>query len=158
MHAPFLEVVAGGLVDAGWTVLRFNTRGTGASGGRFGGGAEELADLDAAWRYLGDAARALAGWSFGARLCMAHAATTAAPCVLFAPPLREAPGMPPLAKPAGPTLAVIGDRDSFVDAVAVEDFLGAAPVIFRGCDHFFIGRFAERAAEEAVAFFDRPGP
>src|SRR5687767_277405 len=52
MQAPFLDTVAGLLAATGFRVLRFNTRGTGASGGSFGGGVDEAKDLAAAWDAL----------------------------------------------------------------------------------------------------------
>lgn len=155
MHAPFLDVVAHVLAGRSFRVLRFNTRGTGGSEGSFGGGTAEARDLAAAWAALDHGPRALAGWSFGARLVMAHAAESRAPVALFAPPLRDDGSMPPLSRPAGPALAVVGSRDQFVDAQAVERFLGSPPVVLAGCDHFFIGGFAEKAALAAADFFDR---
>ena len=152
MRAPLLEVVADALCRGGFTVLRFNTRGTGGSEGTFGEGVAEAADLDAAVAALPAEPKALAGWSFGARLVMAHAAPEPLPAVLFAPVLREGSGMPPLVKPAGPVRVIVGDRDRFVEVAAVEAFFGGAPVVLHGCDHFFIGRFAEQAAEAATEF------
>jgi len=155
MHAPFLEVVAGALCRSGLRVLRFNTRGTGGSEGAFGGGTEETKDLEAAWNVFEGTPKALAGWSFGARLVMAHAAQSSAPAVLFAPVLREGSGMTPLARPRGPVLPVVGARDQFVSPAAVEEFFGVAPVVLPGCDHFFIGRFGEQAAEAAAGFLTK---
>jgi alpha/beta superfamily hydrolase len=186
MRAPFLDVVASTLAGRGYRVLRFNTRGTDLSEGEFGGGEAEALDLAAAWEAIGTPQRGLAGWSFGARLAMAHAATSAAPAALFAPPVgggsggrsrpaaptatndhTDAPpdrggppgqtgsgnGLPDLAKPLGPCVVVVGDRDQFVPAAEVEAFFGEAPIVLKGCDHFFIGRFAEQAAEAAADFF-----
>ena len=156
MRAPLLEGVASKLADAGFRVLRFNTRGTGMSEGEFGGGGPEVGDLEAAWAALdSDAPRGLAGWSFGARLSMVQAAATGAPLVAFAPVTGASGGFPPLARPRGPVLAVVGDRDQYVQPAGIEEVLGVAPLVLPGCDHFFIGRFAEQAADAATDFFLR---
>jgi alpha/beta superfamily hydrolase len=154
MRAPFLDEVARVLSSAGLRVLRFNTRGTGASEGSYAGGLDEAKDLAAAWDAVAAEPRGLAGWSFGARLVMVHAGDSAAPAALFAPVLRSESGIrAPLVKPAGPTLVVVGDRDRFVAAEELETYFGSPPLVLEGCDHFFIGRFATKAATAASDFF-----
>ena len=158
MNAPFLDVMADRLASSGLIVLRFNTRGTGTSDGAFSQGVGEVNDLDAAWadllERLAGRPAGLVGWSFGARLAMVHAQESAVPTALFAPPVSAPPGwLPVLSWPSGPYIVVMGDRDRLIEIEAVEGHFGQAPIVLTGCDHFFIGRFGEIAADLAVEFF-----
>jgi hypothetical protein len=63
-----------GFFQAGFSTLKFNFRGVGASSGRHDGGAGEMRDVDAAVSFLmeqtgGDGRLVLAGYSFGAWVC-----------------------------------------------------------------------------------------
>ncbi len=79
-------------------VLRFNTRGTrserGASGGQFGGGETERADVAAAITYCTAAGLPrlwLLGWSFGADLALRFGnAPAVEAAILLSPPLHQA--------------------------------------------------------------------
>lgn len=78
-------------------VVRFNTRGTsspsGASGGEFGGGIAEAADIDAIMRVVEDRGLPrtwLFGWSYGTDLVLKHGLTHRIEgALLLAPPLRR---------------------------------------------------------------------
>ncbi|MGH2687217.1 MAG: alpha/beta hydrolase, partial [Actinomycetota bacterium] len=81
MRTPLVVRLALGLVASGRAVLRFNFRGVGRSQGATTGGELEPLDVAAAVGYardrLGVPRPALAGWSFGALMAMAHAGTDA---------------------------------------------------------------------------------
>ncbi len=69
MNNPVVEAVAKAYGQKGWSTLRFNFRGTGASDGRYDNGTGERSDIDAAIAYLqtkGFQQIDLAGYSFGA--------------------------------------------------------------------------------------------
>ena len=79
---------------AGVAVLRFDTRGTGASTGTFDGGNAERFDVAAALEFVefGDLpAPWLVGWSFGTELALRHGCDpSVVGAVLISPPLRRA--------------------------------------------------------------------
>lgn len=95
MDVTLLEVIERRATRVGFTVLRFNFGGVGESGGAFSDGLEEPCDVDAACEYLRsreevDAAKvSLAGWSFGAWMCLLALARglEVQGCAAIAPPL-----------------------------------------------------------------------
>ncbi len=137
------------LGDRGWSTLRFNFRGVGASTGRYGEGVAEVEDVAAALAFLKTRVAGpcyLVGYSFGAAV-VARAlrrGLEAAGAVLIAPPiafmdlsfLPETPGL---------RLIVAGDRDELCPLPDLERLLRTCrpPVEVRtaaGADHFFGGR------------------
>ena len=67
MDNKVVQTLARAFVQAGWTALRFNFRGVGASEGSYDEGRGEALDLQAVVRQLApEGALALAGFSFGA--------------------------------------------------------------------------------------------
>lgn len=78
MGSWMIPVLQRALVDDGWLALAFNFRGVGGSGGSFGGGADELADVAGAVDRVreeseDDAPVLVVGWSFGAHVSLRHA-------------------------------------------------------------------------------------
>jgi alpha/beta superfamily hydrolase len=160
MHAPLMHRVALGLVNAGFSVLRFNFRGVGASTGTWGGGTDEIGDVDAAVtaarRTHPDLALSLAGWSFGALTSLRWQARTgnasgyagiALPLDMYSPPRALAPGHRTL---------IIGDRDQFATVSATRAYgaqIGATVEVLAGSDHFFVFRH-DRVTELLVQAFD----
>jgi alpha/beta superfamily hydrolase len=74
MHNNVVCAIEEGFADKGFTTLRFNFRGVGASEGSYGEGQGEVEDLVGAVEFLKrqidkDAAIMLAGYSFGAWIC-----------------------------------------------------------------------------------------
>jgi uncharacterized protein len=74
MHNNVVSAIEEGFADKGFTTLRFNFRGVGASEGSYGEGQGEVEDLVGAVEFLKrqmdkDAAIMLAGYSFGAWIC-----------------------------------------------------------------------------------------
>jgi len=151
MDNPIVVAIEQELVNSGWCVLKFNFRGTGRSGGEYGGGAEEIADVLAAVDYLhgqeGDKANPLyvVGYSFGAAVglqaCLrsseiAGFAGVALPPTMF--PLEDVENY------TGSFFAIVGNRDSFVPLARVQEAYQLAPgpkdmVVLPDCDHFFFG-------------------
>lgn len=162
MSAPLIKSLAGNLSDAGLAVLRFNFRGVGHSEGQPGDGTDEVADVDAAARFAGEAHPdrpvGIAGWSFGAAVALRWQAETAStiPYAGIAPPVwfpddRGKVLPDPESLVAADRLFVIGDRDQFTavdDLRAYTAAIGARLEVLEGSDHFFF--FREDAVGRAL--------
>jgi uncharacterized protein len=160
MRAPILVSIAQHAVAAGYDVLRFNFRGIGGSTGSFGGGIDEVTDVDAAVRWM-DGRRVpvmgIAGWSFGAATALSWQAATGSHLtyVGIAPPVSGSltPDLPDPAElqPARRTF-IVGDRDQFVDADELAGYaasIGASIIRYATADHFFVFRH-DRLADDVV--------
>ncbi len=135
-----------GCVEAGWSALRFNFGGVGASGGGYTGGVEEVRDARAAAAALrdalpADAPLAILGYSFGA--WVGAQAAMALPgvrrVIAIAPPLRVFPWTF-AADMGAPLTVVVGERDTFCPRDRLDALLaatGADLVLVDGADHFF---------------------
>lgn len=123
-------------------MLRFNFRGTGASGGSHGDGKPELADVTAAVEHARtmDLPVGLAGWSFGAGVALNWLAETGEeiPYCGIAPP----PDRLPDSLPEGPKRIVVGSREQVIDSAALVEYAKAKgiDVVITPGDHFFHGR------------------
>jgi alpha/beta superfamily hydrolase len=164
MRHPLLHKITKKLVADGFSVLRFNFRGVGNSGGEWGGGDAELHDVTTAM----EAARTeggpagLGGWSFGAATSLRWLASngTAMPWVGIAPPVSgqltlPLPGPGDLA-PA-PRLFILGDRDQFVTVEELRRYaasVGGEVECLPASDHFFYLR-EETVAKLVSAFLGR---
>jgi alpha/beta superfamily hydrolase len=152
--------------ERGWSTLRFNFRGVGASTGSYGGGLEEVEDVVAATDYLKSRVTGpclLVGYSFGAAVAARALlqGLDAAGAVLISPPiafmeldyLSEAPGL---------RLIVAGDRDDLCPLADLENLLRhrQPPVdlkVISGADHFYGGREKE-LFRILVDYPFQPGP
>lgn len=153
MHAPLMYRITRSLVERGLSVLRFNFRGVGGSGGTWGGGTSEIRDVGAA---IADARTSrpdlplgIAGWSFGAFTSLRWQAEhkDRSPYVGIALPVGMFP-LPDRLASARRTL-VIGDRDQFAtvdDTRRYANTIGASVEVLPGSDHFFTFRH-ERLAD-----------
>lgn len=155
MDNPVVMAAVGGCVESGWAALRFNFGGVGRSGGRYGGGPDEVRDVAAAVAALRAVAPGvplgIAGYSFGAWVG-ARAACDLVDVrlvIAIAPPMRIfdwgfASGL------AAPLSVIVGDRDGFCPG----DRLAALPCAsisrLAGADHFLAGRDAEIASAVAA--------
>jgi alpha/beta superfamily hydrolase len=138
--------------DRGWSTLRFNFRGVGASTGSYGGGLAEIEDVAAAVTFLKSRVPGpcfLVGYSFGASVA-ARALVEgldATGAVFISPPiafmdlafLPETPGL---------SLIVAGDRDDLCPLTDLKNlFRNRQPTVdlrvVSGTDHFFGGREEE---------------
>lgn len=153
MFAPLMNAVTDGLTAAGLSVLRFDFRGVGESGGVHGGGISEMDDVAAAVDAAGEYASELilAGWSFGADTALRYLARehSALPFLGVAPPLIDPPA--PAALSDAHVTLLVGSRDQVVKTEAVEAYgnaIGARIVVVDGADHFFTLR--HRPIVEAI--------
>lgn len=149
MDNKVVQTLARALVQCGWTVVRFNFRGVGASAGTHDAGRGELDDLLAVVRQVApEGPLALAGFSFGAFVA-SHALATLwhegrvekAVLVGTAASRFEVAPVPPEAHNI--TLVVHGEQDDTVPLSAVMDW--ARPQILPvtvvpGGGHFFHGQ------------------
>lgn len=138
--------------ERGWSTLRFNFRGVGASSGSHGGGVAEVEDVVAAADFLKSRVSGpcfLVGYSFGAAVAARALlqGLDAAGGVLISPPiafmdldfLMDTPRL---------CLVVAGDRDDLCPLADVKNFCRRhqPPVDLRvvsGADHFYGGREKE---------------
>jgi alpha/beta superfamily hydrolase len=151
MDNPVVERIVEVCAARGLATLRFNFRGVGASSGRHEGGRGEQEDIRASLglleETLGRGPRlALAGYSFGAAVAAAVAATVpVAGLALVAPPLRIADMQLPTGV-AGPVLVVVGAEDQYCPPAALEAMHAQLPsatvIVVEGADHFFFGSLA----------------
>ena len=151
MHNKVAHTLARAALDLGYTAVRFNFRGVGASEGQYDDGRGERDDARAviAWsrkQFAGD--WLLAGFSFGAAVAI-EVARDLVPerLVTVAPPVRLM--LDPNAKaPECPWLIVTGDADELVDVdevIAWVDRLPPGPelIVLPGVEHFFHGHLVE---------------
>ena len=142
--------VARAFVQLGWSVVRFNYRGVGASAGAWDEGRGEvddaLAAIDHARKLHPGLPLALGGFSFGGFVAAAAAArlpaAVAARRLVLVAPSTEKQEVPPV--PAD-TLVVHGDADELVPLAATLAWARPAtlPVlVLPGVGHFFHGQIA----------------
>jgi len=140
--APLMIAVTTRLVERGFSVLRFNFRGTGNSSGTHGQGVGERLDLDAAIAEAEgtELELCLSGWSFGAGVALNWLGERdrSLPFSGIAPSARSLPD----SLPPGPKRIVIGTRDQVVDVDLVREYAEANQIdlVLTPGDHFFHGR------------------
>jgi uncharacterized protein len=152
-------------------VLSFNFRGVMGSGGTFGGGRDEVADVQAALARVGDEApdrpTVLCGWSFGANVALREAVDDDGPAalVLYGIPLRPndltLPALPAQAQLRTfrrPVLVITGDADVYCPPEDARAFTAAFPdaslALLEGTDHY-LWRHEREAAAFAGSFVER---
>ncbi len=152
------------------TVLGFNFRGVMGSGGRYGGGREEVRDAHAAITRVREEAPDLptvvCGWSFGANVALREALgdRRVTALVLVGMPLQpsdlDLPAVPDTAELEAfgrPVLVLTGDHDAYcpvTDALAFAASLPRARLhVVEGTDHY-LGRREREAAGVVGAFVD----
>ena len=144
MESKIVTTLAKTFAELGFTALRFNFRGVGASNGEFDNGNGEVDDALTVTRYAlskyGDLPLILSGFSFGGYV-QARAAQQLPPrqLVLIAPAVMRY-AMPPVPHN---TLVVHGELDEVVSLTDVMQW--ARPqllpiVVLPGAVHFFHGR------------------
>jgi len=159
MSNPVVTTLAEVYQRQGYSTLRFNFRGVGASGGDYDDGAGERDDVRAAAAYLGELGKTvtdLAGYSFGAwiNLGLNPPLTTVRRQVLVAPPVAFLDFTPVAAPPAELTV-LVGDHDRMAPLAALRALLphwhpAARLDIVPGADHFF-GTALDRLAAQVEA-------
>ena len=135
------------LPGAGYTCLRFNFRGVGASEGVHDGGANERSDVRAALQALGVGHHApcfLVGWSFGADIALSVHDSAVSGWIGIAPPLRFSRDLDVLADDSRPKLLLLAEHDEVRDATGVAaetaSWRNTRHEIIPGASHFFVGR------------------
>ena len=156
MDNKVVQTLARAFVQCGWTAVRFNFRGVGASVGTHDDGRGELDDFLSVVAHAGllqkdgsaGPALALAGFSFGAYVtthafARLHAARSIDKLVLVGTSVSRAPAAPIDAVAHLQTLVIHGEQD---DTVLLKDVLDwarpqALPVtVVPGGAHFFHGQ------------------
>jgi uncharacterized protein len=162
MNAPLLLALRDAFARRGWAVLRFNFRGIGTSEGESSIGLDEVDDATGAVavareRWAGVPV-VVAGWSFGAAVCvrLAERDDSLAACVAIAPAVlpREdvTAGLPSAGKAEidVPLLLVCAANDEVASGSDCEAWAEEAHADHRtisGANHFFWGKYERLAAE-----------
>ncbi len=160
MRNPVMDSLQRSYREQGWATLRFNFRGVGDSGGRYGEGIGEVEDVAAVVSHLAGLGRDrfhCAGYSFGAWVLMRTLQTGLIPAslALVSPPL-DFLDFSGLALPSRPCLITLGDRDSYCSVLSLRHWLSASAAaappepevaILRGCNHFYGGYEDELSAQ-----------
>ena len=142
MMAPLMVAVTTRLVERGFSVLRFNFRGIGASTGKHDHGEAEVLDVASAVRAANETGLAihLSGWSFGAGTALRWLGgqQDSVPYSGIAPSPENLPDD----LPAGPKRIVVGTRDQVVDVERIRAYaeLLTIDLVLTPGDHFFHGR------------------
>ncbi|MBN1880926.1 MAG: alpha/beta fold hydrolase [Deltaproteobacteria bacterium] len=166
MYNNVVEALRDELSSRGFSVLRFNFRGIGKSGGASIGGLDDYRDVSAAARFLkhheSTKGRPLlmAGYSYGAWVGIRHAlddrdilawAAVSPPVSMFDFSYLTDPGVP--------VCFVSGDRDDFCDLESLrnmfEELLGQKRLeVVPGADHFYMGYEGQMARLVGQFFSD----
>lgn len=154
---PVVATLTVAYQQQGYSTLRFNFRGVGASGGHYAEGQGEQEDVRAAAAYLaglGKTVTDLAGYSFGAwvNLHLEPPLATVRRQLVVSPPVALLPFTP--VTPLPTLLAIVGDRDEFAPIALLQEELSKWQVntpltILPGVDHFYWNGLTPLA--EAVA-------
>ncbi|RYF76379.1 MAG: alpha/beta hydrolase [Comamonadaceae bacterium] len=149
MDNKVVQTLARAFVASGWTAIRFNFRGVGASGGVHDEGRGEAADMRAVVDQIApEGPLAIAGFSFGAFVAIElladlHAMRMPEAVALVGPSVER---VAPRALPAelhASTLIVHGEQDDTVSLAGVLDWARpqSLPVtVVPGGGHFFHGQ------------------
>jgi alpha/beta superfamily hydrolase len=149
MDNKVVQTLARAFVQSGWTALRFNFRGVGASQGTYDEGRGESADLQFVIRELApEGPLALAGFSFGAyvtaQALQALWGTRELRSVVLVGTAASRFAVPALpAESHERTLVIHGETDDTVPLAAVLDWARpqSLPVtVVPGVEHFFHGQ------------------
>jgi hypothetical protein len=155
MGNPVVMALRRAFRGKGFSTLRFNFRGVGASDGSHGQGIEERHDVQAAiahLRALGVTEVDLAGYSFGTWV-NARVAASYRRVVMVSPPVAFMPFDADLRLP-GLSLVIAGDRDDFAPIATLRASTRqwnphAALALIPGADHFYSGFLG--TLEETIA-------
>jgi len=146
MDNPVVTTLAEVYQRLGYSTLRFNFRGVGASGGDYGDGVGEQDDVRAAAAHLsrlGQTVTDLAGYSFGAwiNLHLSPPLATVRRQVVVAPPVSFM-DFDPVAAPPAELIVIVGDHDRMAPLVTLRALLphwhpATRLRVVTGADHFF---------------------
>ena len=147
MHNPVVAAIAEAYQNQGWSTLRFNFRGVGASGGRFDDGQGEQEDLQGVIDHLqskGFQQIDLSGYSFGAWVIShwtQHRPHHGHRIVLVSPPVA-AMDFTAIGTIHGLAGVITGDRDDIAPPMMIEPQLsqwqpGITLQQLENTDHFY---------------------
>ena len=152
------------LVSQSIAAFRFNFRGAGNSGGKFGGGIAEQADTKAALDFVSSAPKiddekiGLVGYSFGGGVALPVALEDERVNLLtLVAPALSGSGWEQLQQYTRPKLLVIGEADSVVLSEELRQHIKDAAdpgqyQIIPGADHFWTG-YENELAQKVSQFF-----
>jgi alpha/beta superfamily hydrolase len=153
MENNVVGAVCEALATAGIHALRFNFRGVGGSGGHYGEGIAEQADVRGALDYLAalenvDPKRlGLCGYSFGGMVTTPVAINdTRVRALGLVSPAMDAAALNKLADFTRPLIVFGGALDDLLTPALLSANLAAPPVIIPGADHFWWDHEAALAA------------
>ncbi len=163
MYNNVVQAARQAFASLGWTTLRFNFRGTGASGGHPAQGLKDAEDLITISEYLNARCPGridFAAYSYGTWATMEAIRMGLAPdsIILIAPPL-DFISFEGLKLPAVPRLVTIGNQDDFCSVESLEKWLSSQPDtqatlgILKDVDHFYLG--SERKISAKIEAFLR---
>lgn len=149
MYNNVVAILQNAFQETGFSTLRFNFRGVGASCGAYDNGDGEQQDVNAALEAMRDRGTSLvhlAGYSFGAWVNARAAFEAGAVCarmIMIAPPAAMLDFAPALNLPAL-TLVITGNRDAFAPPEMLKKQVplwnpAARLEVISGADHFFYG-------------------
>jgi len=148
MRNPVVAAIARACAERGWSALRFNFRGVGASEGTWSSGAEEWHDVDAAVAHAREISRGtplgVSGYSFGALMTLKWLASggQADGVALVGIGLRSVSLAPQRLPPIPDGTFIVGaENDQFGTASELRAAYPRARVAeVKGVDHFFVGK------------------
>lgn len=162
MDNPVVETITRAYAHRGYSTLRFNFRGVGASGGTFNDGRGEQLDILACIDYLdteGIRVMDLAGYSFGAWVLakLSPLPEKIKRMLMVSPPVAFMDFSN--VRPCRPDIRTItGSLDDFAPPSDVESWLAACGIagdtaIIEDADHFYSGRLhhLEKAVSQAIS-------
>ena len=161
MDNAVVMAMKNGFLRNNFTVLRFNFRGVGRSGGSHAGGFKEVFDVVACYDFLkqkGVEEVWLGGYSFGAWVALkaigeSNAEMQIKGLVMVSPPV-DFMDFSHLKLPSCPALIVVGSSDQLCSLESLKKWLNDNPaslVVVNGADHFFFHGLSE--VENAVFQF-----
>lgn len=135
-------------VEQDWSVLRYNTRGTGQSTGKHDKGIAETKDLEelVQWaltqKNFSAVNLTLIGYSFGSWLTAQVAAKMGKPCILIAPAVTMYPF--PVHDFNSPKTIFSAENDELIPFQKTEEYYESLPnpkkhIRIPNADHYFIG-------------------
>jgi alpha/beta superfamily hydrolase len=146
MDNNVVVTICQGLVTQSIATLRFNFRGVGGSGGRFGGGVKEQDDVKAALDYLSTRHEIDTGYSFGGAVTfpVAQEDMRVKRLALVSPALNES-DWEELKRYTRPKLVLLGDADTVVPYTRLKKYFTGDKQfqVIAGADHFWWGFEAE---------------
>ena len=164
MENHVVQAVRQTFANLGWGTLRFNFRGTGASGGNQAEGQKDALDLIEISQFLKARSNGpidLAAYSYGAWAAMEaiRMGLLTDSLILISPPL-DFISLEGLKLPDSPVLITVGDKDDFCSLQSLKNWLAKQPntelpslEVLAGVDHFYSGA-ARQVSAKIRAFLE----